>query len=243
QRAARRSSGEGSRPRAAAPGCPSRSRRSLDATASRRARRCCCACSTCATRRCPRCTRRSSRRGKGGRRGSRGTRRALSQRSSSTRPGRALPELARPLHGRRAGVVRGRAGYQRLHLRRLLWGSQGPLGPHRAHPTHRTVDRLRRRGHRLLGGKQRRRRGPTRASGPRPRPCCRHGAALRRRRDARGAAGRRRAALRLRRFFFDAHPRLAAGSCPRAADGAVSQPTVWRWVNKTVQRRAGYGSR
>ena len=74
-------------------------------------------------------------------------------------------------------------------------------------------------------------------------PARRHGAALRRRRDARGAAGRRRAALRLRRFFFDAHPRLAAGSCPRAADGAVSQPTVWRWVNKTVQRRAGYGSR
>ena len=33
QRAARRSSGEGSRPRAAAPGCPSRSRRSLDALA------------------------------------------------------------------------------------------------------------------------------------------------------------------------------------------------------------------
>lgn len=60
--------------------------------------------------------------------------------ASATRPGRALPELARPLHGRRAGVVRGRAGYQRLHLRRLLWGSQGPLGPHRAHPTHRAVD-------------------------------------------------------------------------------------------------------
>ena len=73
-------------------------------------------------------------------------------------------------------------------------------------------------------------------------PARRHGAALRRRRDARGAAGRRRAALRLCRFLLDAHPRLAAGSCPRAADGAVSQPTVWRRVKKLAATRAGQGN-